>query len=571
MHLTRSNHARRSAPLQCAVVAFASALLASTGIATSAQAQSVALNRYVPAETVYDGFALSRPNDLGHGRIGVVLHLDYANDPLVLELQQGDSDSETAAVVSDQLAAHAGFAVGLWERLVLSAGFDVNLLMKGDTHTDPVGGQTTETADGTGLGDGRLGARVRLLGENEDIAGLALQLGLTLPLGDVKGGQRYSSDGSVTFVPELVFEVRPGPVRITANLGTRVRKDADLGTGDVIEDELLYGLGATISVADDKLDLIVEGTGTTSLANFGDREGSPIELLGGGKYWVADGTALGLAASTGLQRGVGSPDFRIIAMFGWAMSEEEPEPEPEPEPPPPPKVGDRDQDGLLDNIDKCPDEPEDRDDFEDEDGCPDPDNDEDGILDDDDQCKNEPEDMDEFADEDGCPDPDNDQDGVLDVDDKCPVVPGAVEEQGCPKHVRVEEGQIIILERVEFATNKDIILDSSGPVLSEVRDVLAANPKLKLVRVEGHTDDRGKDAYNLDLSKRRSRSVARWLEDHGIDANRLEAYGCGETNPIADNGTRDGRQTNRRVEFHIIEPKPSTGVRSTAGCEPHGM
>ena len=90
-----------------------------------------------------------------------------------------------------------------------------------------------------------------------------------------------------------------------------------------------------------------------------------------------------------------------VFTFGWTQPE--PEPEPEPEPP-----GDRDGDGLTDDVDECPDDPEDFDEFEDEDGCPEPDNDQDGILDEPDQCPNDPEDVDDFEDEDGCPDPDND-------------------------------------------------------------------------------------------------------------------------------------------------------------------
>jgi outer membrane protein OmpA-like peptidoglycan-associated protein len=87
-------------------------------------------------------------------------------------------------------------------------------------------------------------------------------------------------------------------------------------------------------------------------------------------------------------------------------------------------VQDRDGDGIPDNVDKCPDEPEDKDGFEDEDGCPDLDNDQDGIPDTGDKCPNDPEDKDGFQDEDGCPDPDNDGDGILDAEDKCPNEPG---------------------------------------------------------------------------------------------------------------------------------------------------
>lgn len=92
--------------------------------------------------------------------------------------------------------------------------------------------------------------------------------------------------------------------------------------------------------------------------------------------------------------------------------------------------GDRDGDGIKDDDDQCPDDPEDFDGFQDEDGCRDPDNDQDGILDVEDKCPNEPEDKDAFEDEDGCPDGDNDGDGVPDAADACPTVMGT--NNGCP-------------------------------------------------------------------------------------------------------------------------------------------
>ncbi|MEZ4255375.1 MAG: OmpA family protein [Polyangiales bacterium] len=113
-----------------------------------------------------------------------------------------------------------------------------------------------------------------------------------------------------------------------------------------------------------------------------------------------------------------------------------------------------------------------------------------------------------------------------------------------------------------------MILKQSNDVLVEVGATIAANKQIKRIRVEGHTDDRGNDAKNMDLSKRRARSVAKWLMDSGIAAERLEAYGCGENVPLESNTTNAGRQANRRVEFHIVDPAPKSGVRSTDGCEP---
>ena len=83
--------------------------------------------------------------------------------------------------------------------------------------------------------------------------------------------------------------------------------------------------------------------------------------------------------------------------------------------------------------------------------------------------------------------------------------------------------------------------------------VLAKNPQLKHVRVEGHTDNRGTAPYNLDLSKRRAASVVDYLVQHGIARNRLLSAGYGFERPIADNATALGRAKNRRVEFRLLE------------------
>ena len=100
---------------------------------------------------------------------------------------------------------------------------------------------------------------------------------------------------------------------------------------------------------------------------------------------------------------------------------------------------------------------------------------------------------------------------------------------------------------------KDEIKPVSFPVLDEVAAVLIGTPTILRVRVEGHTDSRGRDRYNLDLSKRRAHSVRRYLMSKGVEPRRLVAEGYGETVPIATNDTSDGRAENRRVEFVILE------------------
>jgi OOP family OmpA-OmpF porin len=248
---------------------------------------------------------------------------------------------------------------------------------------------------------------------------------------------------------------------------------------------------------------------------------------------------------------------------------------------PPPKPKDTDGDGIPDKTDKCPTEPEDKDGFEDADGCPDPDNDKDGILDKDDKCPLDPEDKDGFEDEDGCPDPDNDKDGILDADDKCPNeagpkenagcpdkdkdgdtvvdrldkcpdMPGPPDNEGCPKpkFIVVTKEKIELKQKVHFATNKSTIYPDSFPMLTEVAEVLKSRPEIK-VRIEGHTDSRGTLKRNMKLSQERAESVRQFLVDHGVDIARMDARGFGPTQPIEDNRTSKGRENNRRTEFII--------------------
>ncbi|HEY1954757.1 MAG TPA: OmpA family protein [Polyangiaceae bacterium] len=260
-----------------------------------------------------------------------------------------------------------------------------------------------------------------------------------------------------------------------------------------------------------------------------------------------------------------------------------------------PRVGDKDGDGIPDNVDKCPNdpenyngyqdedgcpddpdtdgdgipdskdqcvmEPEDKDGYLDDDGCPDLDNDADGIPDAIDKCPDKPEDFDGFEDQDGCPDPDNDGDTVLDVDDMCPNTPGVVggDKPGCPKKnmlVVVTAKEIRITQQIQFEFNKSKIKgDVSFKILDQIVKVLQDNPKITL-EVQGHTDNVGSAAYNKQLSQDRADSVRAYLVAHGIDPSRLISKGYGMDKPLVPNNSVANRALNRRVQFIRTE---STG------------
>lgn len=191
----------------------------------------------------------------------------------------------------------------------------------------------------------------------------------------------------------------------------------------------------------------------------------------------------------------------------------------EEKPPPAVAPSDRDKDGFLDPDDKCPEEkgiaP---------DGCPDKDPDKDGILDPNDKCPTEPETKNAFEDEDGCPD----------------KLPEAVQ-----KFTGVIQG-------IEFDVNKATIRPKSFTVLDEAVKVLTDYPKVR-IEISGHTDTDGKRDHNVELSKKRAESVKEYFTKKGIAADRIETRGAGPDEPIADNKTKAGKQKNRRTEFKLLQ------------------
>jgi outer membrane protein OmpA-like peptidoglycan-associated protein len=154
---------------------------------------------------------------------------------------------------------------------------------------------------------------------------------------------------------------------------------------------------------------------------------------------------------------------------------------------------------------------------------------------------------------------DRDGDGVPDEDDTCPEQARPAENRGCPMGTRhlviVSRSKLEILEQVRFETGRARIEPDSFPVLDQVAEVLRSHPDLLLLRIEGHTDDRGSAFGNLVLSQARADAVAAYLDRKGVARDRLQPVGYGLARPIASNATAIGRAANRRVAFTILRTR----------------
>ncbi len=588
---------------------FVSALvaLASLAAASSASAQTTgfALDRYEPTPTdLY--FASEFPWYSGDAswslRVGLVA--DYARNPLVVRTSSGST-----TLVENMLVLHPQVGVSLFNRVGLHLSLPIGVLQDGTLRV--LGGNTLGASGTVGVGDLRIGARVRIWNEaDRDAASLHVSLYGFAPTADRTsnlGDEGFRVRGLVTLAGH------PGPVRYSVGAGVHVRPDFNTGTPSSVGTEVIATAAVGVALANDRFTIGPEAWLSRNVSASDNARPWNGEVILGAHYLVADTVLLGLGGGVGLNEGPGTPAFRGLFQVAYAPaaraaspvdtdgdgvfdSEDQCVDVPQGDTPDPSRAGcplgdrdhdgvldaddtcpdvprgphedparrgcpegDRDHDTVLDSADRCPDEP--RGDTPDPSraGCPDGDRDRDGVRDSADQCPDEHHGLVPDPDRAGCPAPDRDHDTVPDATDHCPDQAGAPSpdpnRNGCPGLVRVEQGNILILEQVFFDTNRDTIKPQSFRVLNAVADVLRLTAAIRRVAIEGHTDNVGSEAHNMDLSERRARAVLQWLVAHGIEESRLESHGYGPTRPIEPNTTPTGRSRNRRVEFHIVDPQ----------------
>lgn len=484
----------------------------------------VALGHPARAETV-EGFALDRfePGERGSGWLvldtldfgtSVGATLDYAHEPLVA---RDPSGAQRASIVRHQAFVHAGAALAVTERVRFA--LNVPLAIYQDGEPVNVGGDTLKAASAPALGDVRVAADVRLVGDGRGLLALGAGVRAWLPTG-VRG--QYTGDGAVRLAPQLIAAGAIGIVGWSARGAFVFRAHDAPYAGADLGSELAIAGGVAVRAGAWQIgpEVFASSVLTGGLLRA---DTTPLEALLGGRWEAPFGLRLGGGVGTSLAQAYGSPAARVLFSVEWSAPRGSVE------------ERDRDGDGVSDSVDACPDWPGPKSAEPSENGCP----------------------RDERV-----PDEDTDGDGIWDRDDACPVAKGVATSDpmtnGCPegeprKLAVVTAHEIKIGDQVRFATNSAELVPESDTVLEAVRMLLVDHPEIVRVRVEGHTDDVGDPGYNDVLSERRATSVTTWLVTRGIHASRLESVGKGAREPLERSGSDEARAKNRRVVFVVVE------------------
>lgn len=562
---TRRSHpaiVRWTAAFLAVIAALSVGLFTETAHAQDLDLPTIQLERFRPAPGPADYLNVYGTDVAEHLEWDASFYLSFADNPLQISTR----NSRFSETVDAQSTVSLMGSIGLYDR------FEIGLLIPATVFQSsqglqpilPQGSENSTDLSVMGLNDWRLSGKFQILDPIQDTVGLALVAGLYAPLATQN---TLTSDGGVggELTAAAEYFIWRG-IRVGANLGYRYRPFKEEFRDSIIGDEFVWGAAIGVPVFIEELDAILEFDGAVSLADK-DGRGSlrdgevPAEVKLAGRYAITDNWTLTAGAGSGLNEGVGSPDLRLFIGLGgywvyggdWSMDYKSPAFNGSANPCPDgssskngcPEL-DTDGDGVPDSVDRCPDTPEGtavftdgctEKDFE-KDNAPvppkpvDDDYDDDGILNDDDDCPDDPENFNGFLDDDGCPDDPS-------------------------QKVTVTKDKIVIIDKVHFDTSKATIRPESFDILNQVVDVLDENPQIELLRIEGHTDDRGRAAFNEKLSRRRAASVREYLIDNGVDSSRLTSEGFGESTPIADNETEEGRAKNRRVEFTILKTESS--------------
>lgn len=512
------------------------------------------------------------------------------------------TDVKLGDVVGNRLDGTAIATLSLFRRLEIGVAMPFNIYQNGlNTNLiQDVLGKTNLSS--SGVGDLRLMLKGGILTETKYRPAVALVVEGSVPTGDAR---EFRGEPSFTLTPNVAVSKRIGPQwQAIVNLGYNFRNENARIYRTNLQDEIIYRVGATYAIKQRGgpsiwgLMASIDGaTPTNDIFGLGSRPAGNVRnymqltFAGTRRFQTSVGNFRILAGiGTGLLPGYGSPLIRGILGFDYLNRE---------------PFDDDDHDGIINVDDKCPGQPEDLDDFEDQDGCPELDNDNDGIEDVDDECPNEPEDKDGYEDFDGCPEVselDADLDGVSDANDKCPdskedfdgfededgcldadddgdgltdlndLCPREFEDQatstdhdGCPDGMDTEslatltQTNITTAMSIEFEGNA--LAKSAQGVLNQVALLMREHNEVRELTIE--VAPLTKQAAAKGQAQRRAQAVADYLVARGVDKGRLVASGL--SSPGAMPGSVKLQVTKRAnvAAPAAVTPAPSTVTSPT--------
>jgi outer membrane protein OmpA-like peptidoglycan-associated protein len=412
-------------------------------------------------------FSIGSARTVGARRFSFGLATAMQRDPVVLRRSEaGPAGPVPIAAIGTQVNTTFLLSYGVTDRIAVDAAMPVTFFQTG-TGLSTLSG-TARDVPTNAVRDARIGAAWALLPisrANPQGIGITARFDLSIPTGDAEA---FAANRGVVAAPSILVEEIAGPFTFGAHFGARIRQGVTFLDKRVASQGYLALGGAWTFDRTRALALTAEAFSLPSLVRDGP---NPIQWLAGVRWaQIWGGDLVVHAGGGGGFRGSDrtdllEPTWRAALDLRYA-----------------PLSVDRDGDGILDRDDRCPDQPEDRDGFRDEDGCPDPDNDGDGIPDKADACPNEPESFDGFEDDDGCPEPDRDGDGIKDAVDKCPDQPedknGYQDDDGCPDGgapmIKCADGSTI-REGEKCDVDRDGVPDEldACPTVAEDRDGIA--------------------------------------------------------------------------------------------------
>lgn len=463
---------------------------------TPTVSRSFVVERFQPTGGAYDLLGIESAQVPGHLAFTARGYLNYASRPLILKAP----GMEKVALLRSQTALDLSVAVGIldWAEVsavlsgMVSQGREQNRLLPPAFRDIP----------GSGLSDARIVPKVRLLEWRK------LRLGAAAPIGIPIGNKdAFLGHGGPTVNPTALLEVDAlGPARVLLQGGAVLRQErrlVDLTVGNAYT----YGAGV-------EYPFLAGGQRLSALSTFqgeagmkGGAAARPMELLGGMRWTSPGGLLVTLGGGPGIGKGYGTPQYRVFAEVGFTTSGLD-------------RLGEKERPEPAKPEEPAVEEPK----------------------------PEEPKPAEPAAEPEKPAEP-----PAATAEEPPPEEPEPTKYEPLPEPKVQPDGSLRIDARVYFDFNKKAIKPEFRPMLRHVAKRILGEPRMRVVRIEGHADDLGPPEYNLWLSEERSRAVKDYLIKCGVPASRIVVVGFGKTHPAQPGRGVAERAKNRRVEFNVQE------------------